>query len=217
MAKRNTIWRHGLSAALSVTMAGTLVLQAVQPITVQAADHTTINNDSLTVKIGDLGQISSLTINNDKLNNHGEQIEFVLPNDTSPQNDTDHQWMGEMIFSTRTSSDGTFPSDNSGFVEVDTNRTLAAGGSTTATDINADNPYIQKTVEDNKVTVQFTGESLDSQLEGVIKGFDVTSVFDMNTTDGSMLWSITLKNTSDQYIEFGDIGLPMPWNNKYRE
>lgn len=217
MAKRNTIWRRGLSAALSVTMAGTLVLQAVQPIPVQAADHTTINNNSLTVKIGDLGQISSLTINNDKLNNHGEQIEFVLPNDTNPQNDTDHQWMGEMIFSTRTSSDGSFPSDNSGFVEVDTNRTLAAGGSTTATDINADNPYIQKTVEDNKVTVQFTGESLDSQLEGVIKGFDVTSVFDMNTTDGSMLWSITLKNTSDQYIEFGDIGLPMPWNNKYRD
>ena len=41
------------------------------------------------------------------------------------------------------------------------------------------------------------------------------SVFNMDTTDGSLQWEITLKNKSTKYIEFGDIGLPMPWNNKY--
>ena len=126
--------------------------------------------------------------------------------------------MGEMIFSYRTSEDGTFPEDRSGFVEVDTNRTLAAGGSTTydnASENLESNPYIEKNVEDDKVEVTFKGQDLDSTDERTMKGFDVQSVFDMGTEDGSMLWSITLENTSDEYIEFGDVGLPMPWNNKY--
>lgn len=218
MTKRKALWKRGLSFALSAVMAGSLLLQVLPPLPVKAAvDGNQIQNDSLTVKIGDLGQITSLTINQDLLNHHNEQVNFVLPNDTKPQNDTDHQWMGEMIFSTRTSEDGTFPEDNTGFVEVDTNNTLAAGGSTSATSINQDNQYIEKTVsEDGKtVTVNFIGEDLDSTLEGVMKGFDVETVYDMDTEDGSMIWSITIQNKSDQYIEFGDIGLPMPWNNKY--
>lgn len=48
-----------------------------------------------------------------------------------------------------------------------------------------------------------------------MKGFDVKSTYDMDTEDGSLLWTITLKNKSDSYLEFGDVGLPMPWNNKY--
>lgn len=48
-----------------------------------------------------------------------------------------------------------------------------------------------------------------------MKGFDVKSTYDMDTEDGSLLWTITLKNKSGAYLEFGDVGLPMPWNNKY--
>ena len=48
-----------------------------------------------------------------------------------------------------------------------------------------------------------------------MKGFNAKSVYDMDTDDGSLLWSITLENTSENYLEFGDVGLPMPWNNKY--
>ena len=48
-----------------------------------------------------------------------------------------------------------------------------------------------------------------------MKGFDVTSEYDMGTDDGSMQWNITLENTSGNYIEFGDVGLPMPWNSAY--
>ncbi len=204
-----------LSSAMVISMLGVLPGSVTTAEAAPSSDE--ISNDTLTVSIGDLGQISSLTIN-DNLNSGGNEVNFVLPNDTSSQNNEAHQWMGEMIFSYRTSEDGTFPDDNSGFTEVDTNKTLAAGGSTTysnATENLESNPYIEKTVNEDSVEIKFIGQELDSTDERTMKGFDVTSVYDTDTDDGSLLWTITLENTSDEYIEFGDVGLPMPWNNKY--
>lgn len=218
MKKGRLVRRRGVSLLLSAAMVAT-TLSVIPPAEAEAAPSSDeISNASLTAEIGDLGQISSLTINNNRTNSYGQDVNFVLPNDSAGQNNEAHQWMGEMIFSYRTSEDGTFPEDRSGFVEVDTNRTLAAGGSTTydnASENLESNPYIEKNVEDDKVEVTFKGQDLDSTDERTMKGFDVQSVFDMGTEDGSMLWSITLENTSDEYIEFGDVGLPMPWNNKY--
>lgn len=218
MKKGRLMRKRGLSLVLSAAMVAT-TLSVIPATKAEAAPSSdAISNDSLSAAIGDLGQISSLTINNNRKNSNGQDVNFVLPNDSSGQNNTAHQWMGEMIFSYRTSEDGTFPDDTSGFVEVDTNRTLAAGGSTTYSDASENlesNPYIEKNVEDDKVEVTFKGQDPDSTDERTMKGFDVESVFDMGTDDGSMLWSITLENTSDDYIEFGDVGLPMPWNNKY--
>ena len=218
MKKGRLVRRRGISLVLSAAMVATTlsVIPAAKAEAAPSSDE--ISNSSLTAEIGDLGQISSLTINNNRQNSYGQDVNFVLPNDSAQQNNTAHQWMGEMIFSYRTSEDGTFPEDTSGFVEVDTNRTLAAGGSTTYSDASENlesNPYIEKNVEDDRVEVTFKGQDLDSTDERTMKGFDVQSVFDMGTDDGSLLWSITLENTSDQYIEFGDVGLPMPWNNKY--
>ena len=218
MKKGRLVRRRGISLVLSAAMVATTlsVIPAAKAEAAPSSDE--ISNSSLTAGIGDLGQISSLTINNNRQNSYGQDVNFVLPNDSAQQNNTAHQWMGEMIFSYRTSEDGTFPEDTSGFVEVDTNRTLAAGGSTTYSDASENlesNPYIEKNVEDDRVEVTFKGQDLDSTDERTMKGFDVQSVFDMGTDDGSLLWSITLENTSDQYIEFGDVGLPMPWNNKY--
>lgn len=214
-----SIFRRVTSAALAVIMAGGLLTNAVPAMKVEAASgEGVIENDSLSVQIGDLGQISVLNIKNNPRNNNGGEINFVLPNNTSPQNGVQHQWMGEMIFSTRTSDDGNFPADNSGFVEVDTNKTLAAGGSTTASDATANlenNPYITKKVNDSSVEINYIGQGLDATTARTMKGFNVQSVYDMDTDDGSMLWSITISNVSEKYIEFGDIGLPMPWNNKY--
>lgn len=92
-----------------------------------AAVKTGISNASLSAKVGDLGQIEELYINNNPTNKQGKPINFVLPNTTSPQNGTQHQWMGELIFSYRTGANGQFPDNRDGFVEVDTNKTLAAG------------------------------------------------------------------------------------------
>ena len=216
--------KHPVRRVFSLFLALVLVLSTVFGIlpalatTANAAATDTIQNDSLKVTVGDLGQISALNIVNNPLNSRNQEINFVLPNNTSPQNGVQHQWMGEMIFSVRSSEDGVFPEDNSGFEEVDTNKTLAAGGSTTYSNASANlesNPYIQKTVSDSKVEIDFIGQDLDSEVSRVMKGFDVNSVFDMETDDGSMLWSITISNKSEEYLEFGDVGLPMPWNNKY--
>ncbi|WP_310830171.1 DUF5695 domain-containing protein [Paenibacillus pedocola] len=205
-----------------LTISMLLVFQTL-PLGVSAAPLTAavkndISNASLSAKVGDLGQIEELYINNNPANKQDEPINFVLPNTTSPQNGIQHQWMGEMIFSYRTGASEQFPDNREGFVEVDTNKTLAAGGSTQYSTINPDNPYINKTASSDgkRVEVNFIGQNLDSAAERVMKGFDVKSVFDMETSDGSMLWEITVKNKSKEYIEFGDIGLPMPWNNKYQ-
>ncbi len=218
MGKKAKTKQRAMAFALSATMLSSLV--GVLPSqTVEAAPNAdAISNRSLKAEIGDLGQISSLKIVNNRTNSNGQEVNFVLPNDTSAQNNEAHQWMGEMIFSYRTSEDGKFADDNSGFVEVDTNKTLAAGGSTTysnASDNLKSNPYIEKSVEDDKVTVKFKGQDADSTTERTMKGFDVTSEYDMGTEDGSLQWNITLENTSRNYIEFGDVGLPMPWNSAY--
>ncbi len=219
-SRKEKVMKKGLSIVLSSVMVAT-TLSVIPAAKVEAAPSSdAISNTSLSAEIGDLGQISSLTINNNRKNSYGQDVNFVLPNDSSGQNNEAHQWMGEMIFSYRTSEDGTFPDDRSGFVEVDTNRTLAAGGSTTYSDASENlesNPYIEKNVEDDKVEVTFRGQDPASADERTMKGFDVHSVFDMGTDDGSLLWSITLENTSGDYIEFGDVGLPMPWNNKYAD
>ncbi|GMK40371.1 hypothetical protein PCCS19_34270 [Paenibacillus sp. CCS19] len=205
----------------SLATAFVMVLQ-VLPFGINAAPSAaaaanSISNASLSAKIGDLGQIEELYIQNNPTNKSGKPINFVLPNNTSPQNDVQHQWMGEMIFSYRTGDSDQFPNDRTGFIEVDTNKTLAAGGSTKYTTINASNPYFSKTASSDgkKVEVNFIGQNLDSTTARTMKGFDVKSVFDTDTADGSMLWEITVKNKSSKYMEFGDIGLPMPWNNKY--
>ena len=204
-----------LTTAMAVSMLGVLPESTVEAA---ASDDDSISNGSLTAAIGDLGEISSLTIDNNRKNSSGKDVNFVLPNDTNQQNNEAHQWMGEMIFSYRSSKDGKFPEDNSGFQEVDTNKTLAAGGSTTYSNASANlknNPYIEKKVSKDKVEVTFKGQDEDSTDSRTMKGFNAKSVYDMDTDDGSLLWSITLENTSGNYLEFGDVGLPMPWNNKY--
>ena len=65
-------------------------------VTAKAAANE-IANDSLKISVGDLGQISTLNIVNNPRNRSNREINFVLPNDTRPQNGVQHQWMGEMI------------------------------------------------------------------------------------------------------------------------
>ena len=206
-----------LTTAMTVTMLGVLPESTIEA-EAAAADDDSISNGSLTASIGDLGEISSLTIDNNRKNSKGNDVNFVLPNDSSQQNNEAHQWMGEMIFSYRSSKDGKFPTDDSGFEEVDTNKTMAAGGSTTYSNASANlknNPYIEKKVDKDKIEVTYKGLDEDATQSRVMKGFNAKSVYDMDTDDGSLLWSITLENTSENYLEFGDVGLPMPWNNKY--
>ena len=127
MQRVNHLPRRVISIVLTIVMVASL-FSGILPglgVTAKAAANE-IANDSLKISVGDLGQISTLNIVNNPRNRSNREINFVLPNDTRPQNGVQHQWMGEMIFSVRSSADGSFPADNTGFVEVDTNKTLAA-------------------------------------------------------------------------------------------
>ena len=129
MQRVNHLPRRVISIVLTIVMVASL-FSGILPglgVTAKAAANE-IANDSLKISVGDLGQISTLNIVNNPRNRSNREINFVLPNDTRPQNGVQHQWMGDMIFSVRSSADGSFPADNTGFVEVDTNKTLAAGG-----------------------------------------------------------------------------------------
>lgn len=123
MQRVNHLPRRVISIVLTIVMVAS-VFSGILPglgVTAKAAANE-IANDSLKISVGDLGQISTLNIVNNPRNRSNREINFVLPNDTRPQNGVQHQWMGEMIFSVRSSADGSFPADNTGFVEVDTNR-----------------------------------------------------------------------------------------------
>ena len=84
-----------LTTAMAVSMLGVLPESTVEAA---ASDDDSISNGSLTAAIGDLGEISRLTIDNNRKNSSGKDVNFVLPNDTNQQNNEAHQWMGEMIF-----------------------------------------------------------------------------------------------------------------------
>lgn len=145
MQRVNHLPRRVISIVLTIVMVASL-FSGILPglgVTAKAAANE-IANDSLKISVGDLGQISTLNIVNNPRNRRNQEINFVLPNNTSPQNGVQHQWMGEMIFSVRSSTDGSFPADNTGFVEVDTNKTLAAGGSTTASNIASITPISRR-------------------------------------------------------------------------
>ena len=161
-----------------LTMVMLLALMPGFTLPTQAASAG-ISNDSLSVTIGDLGQIEVLNIVNNPANSSGNQVNFVLPNNTSPQNGVQHQWMGEMIFSTRSAD--TIDGLTGDFVEVDTNKTLAEGGSTTYSNASSNlnsNPYINKTeVGDKNVGIDFFGEDIDSTADCAREGVDVKTTF----------------------------------------
>jgi hypothetical protein len=60
-----------------------------------------------------------------------------------------------------------------------------------------------------------TGGVTAPRRSRIITDFQVESVFDADQDDDSILWSITITNPGERYIEFGDIGLPMLWNARF--
>ncbi len=224
----------------------------LEHVAVQPGDIR-IQNSSLRMDIGRLGQINRLNIIDSDLSRPQNITENREMNFVAGQHNwsaaftdhPDHQWIGEMIFSIRTAATREGLAEAGPFLEVDTNRTLQAGGRVTNNNPTTDpnlNPFLNRAYTDkNQIRVRINPDSatrptgneenpsdgnLDSALETggvttqrrerIITNFQVDSVFDAGTDDGSILWSITITNpTDDEYIEFGDIGLPMLWNVRY--
>ena len=227
---------------------------AVPPahVPVQPGDMR-IENRSLRMDIGRLGQVTRLNIVDMDLSrpqniNSWREMNFVAGVHTFAsnfRNSADHQWIGEMIFSTRSAETREGLATAGPFVEVDTNRLLQAGGRATHNSPNNDthvNPFFTRThnAEANSVVNVFNpdpenmptgnepnpaGGNLNTNMETggvtaqrrsrIITDFQVESAFSAATDDDSILWSITITNPGEGYIEFGDIGLPMLWNARF--
>ena len=87
MQRVNHLPRRVISIVLTIVMVASL-FSGILPglgVTAKAAANE-IANDSLKISVGDLGQISTLNIVNNPRNRSNREINFVLPNDTRPQN-----------------------------------------------------------------------------------------------------------------------------------
>lgn len=128
---------------------------------------------------GTNGEIASLKLVGDAF-----PTEYVLNAKNAPrQNTSDHEWLGELMFSYRlgTGAWQTALTQSSGDVRRITQATDA-------------------------VTVMYRGSS---SAQG-IKNFDLVETYSL--VDDYLYWQIALTNASSHNIEFGDIGLPLPFN-----
>ncbi len=114
---------------------------------------------------------------------------YVMNATNSPdQNTADHQWLGEMMFKYRK---GAATSWDSAFTSKSANgRTITRNSGT-------------------KVSVRYA----NATGVGSIRDFAVDATYELK--GGALVWSITLNNTSNERMEIGDFGLPMPFNERW--
>lgn len=127
--------------------------------------------------------------------NHGEITNLQIVGDSFPtnyvmnatnapqQNTSDHQWVGELMF--------TYRLGNGAWTKAWTNR--SADG---------------RTQNQSGNTVNITYQNSNS-AEG-IRNFKVDESYALQ--NDHLRWSITVTNTSNQTLEIGDFGLPLPFN-----
>ncbi|MDQ0874886.1 hypothetical protein QFZ77_003545 [Paenibacillus sp. V4I3] len=119
-----------------------------------------------------------------KLTGDTFSTDYVMNATNAPnQNTADHEWLGELMFTYK----------------------LGSGAWTKAyTNKSADGRTI--TQSGNTVTVTYQNSA---NAEG-IKNFKVVVTYSL--ISDYLQWSINIMNTSTQSIEFGDVGLPLPFN-----
>jgi hypothetical protein len=132
---------------------------------------------------------------NVQIGSNGEISSLQLTNDAFPtnyvmnatnapgQNTADHEWVGELMFKYR----------------------LGTGAWQTAL-TNQSSDVRAVTTSGNTVTVTYQNSGNASG----VKNFKVVESYSL--VNSALVWSITVTNTSTQSIEFGDFGLPLPFN-----
>lgn len=139
----------------------------------------TISNGNFRVTTGDFGEITNLQIVGDSF-----PTNYVMNAGNAPQQNTsDHQWLGELMFTYR----------------------LNNGAWTTAwSSRSADGRTVSRNGSTINVTYQNSGNA-----QG-IRNFKVDESYAL--VNDYLRWSITVTNTSGQSLEIGDFGLPLPFN-----
>ncbi len=138
-----------------------------------------LSNGTFQVTTGSSGEISSLKLTGDNF-----PTEYVLNGANAPnQNTSDHQWLGELMFTYR----------------------LGTGAWTQGwTSKSAD----ARTQSQSGSTVNITYQN-SSNAQG-IRNFRVDESYSL--VSDYLQWQIKVTNTSSQQMEIGDFGLPLPFN-----
>ncbi len=112
---------------------------------------------------------------------------YVMNATNSPkQNTSGHQWLGELMFEYR----------------------VGSGAWTKATTNQSSDARVQSQ-NGNTVTVTYQ----NSANANGVKNFQLTETYSL--VSDYLRWEIKLKNTGTQNIEFGDVGLPLPFNERW--
>ncbi len=106
---------------------------------------------------------------------------------SSSQNTPGHQWLGELMFSAKVGDAAEYTQQNTS--RSDSGRTVE--------------------LKDDKVVVTYQ----NSDEEKGIKDFKVVETYAI--VDDKLNWEITVTNTNTQKLTIGDIGLPMPFNERW--
>lgn len=158
---------------------GLFVASALAVAIPKAASAYTLSNSEFQVTTGNHGEITNLQIVGDSF-----PTNYVMNATNAPQQNTsDHQWVGELMFTYRLGSGA--------WTKAWTNR--SADGRTQSQSGN---------------TVNITYQN-SSNAEG-IRNFKVDESYALQSDH--LRWSITVTNTSNQTLEIGDFGLPLPFN-----
>ena len=144
----------------------------------------TMFNDAFSVTIGKYGHINELKITNDLYDTN-----YVLNPDNAKAQAAgeEHQWMGELMFQTKFEGDSNW---------TESMTSVSQDGSTS------------RTIELSGKQVIVTYENA-AETKG-IKDFKLVETYEL--IEDQVVWSMTVTNTKDKAITFGDFGIPMPFN-----
>lgn len=147
-----------------------------------------MENGKFRVQIGTSGEIDGLYIKDDAFNTN-----YVMnPTDNPKQNNSAHEWMGELMFRTKKGdANSTMPWD-----KEYTSQTPASVRSLS--------------LKDNTVVVTYDPASNKNGNNNGIKNMEVVETYTLDN-DGHLHWGIDVKNTTNSTLTIGDFGLPMPF------
>ncbi len=182
-----------------------------------------MQNEYLEVAIGKYGEIYEIFITGDRyrtnyvMNSENSSYNATLTTvneNAVGQNRSSHQWMGELIFAWKYADE-----PDSAYREVDTNRSASLRRVEWA---NAEKTAVRVVYSVDNVAAfearQSNPETYDKDLEvdelsRRIENFEVAITYKLE--GGAFNWEISVKNTSDKDIVIGDIGLPMPFAERW--
>ncbi len=137
------------------------------------------------MQIGNNGEISSLTLVNDAFPTNYVLTTTNLAGQIVPKNATDHWYLGELLFTYR----------------------LGTGAWKTAATNQSDD--VRNVAGTGPITVTYQNSA---NAQGV-QNFKLVETYSL--VNNYLYWQISVTNTSTQTIEFGDVGLPISFNELF--